>query len=168
MLTALVVLTIFSGVASILGFAFVFCGGLTRRYKMLCAFGFALAAIWAVYVLMVPGSAPENNVASKIAYYNFPSVENKNGTLLIQRGTFTYSGFSPFSIEYPKPFRDPPEIEIINFRGSDPGMVPQIEKTTTHQFEISRQHMLGRGFPPAVGAGEFRWVARGIPLEERK
>jgi hypothetical protein len=167
MLTALLVLTIVSGVASLLGFAFVFFGTVTRRYKMLCAVGFALAAIWSGYVLMVPGSTTESNFASKIAYYRFPSVEKKGETLLIQRGSFTLFGFSPVSIEFSVPFRDPPEVEVINFRGYDPGAVPLVERATAHQFEVGLQHMLALGFPPAAQSREFRWVARGIPLEER-
>jgi hypothetical protein len=167
MLTALVVLTIISGVASLLGFAFVFFGRVTLRYKILCAIGFALAAAWSGYVLMVPGSSTERNVASKIAYYRFPSVDKKSQTLLIQRGSFTLFGVGPISIEFSLPFRDPPEIEIINFRGYDPGEVPSVEKATSHQFEAGLQHMLALGFPQAAQNREFRWVARGMPLEEK-
>lgn len=167
MLTALVVLTIFSGVASLLGFAFVFFEKVTRKYKVLCAVGFALAAIWSTYVLLVPGSTAESNVASKIAYYRFPSIEKKSETLLIQRGSFELGGFGPLSIEFPVPFRDPPEVEIINFRGYDPGAVPRVEEATAHQFAVGLQHMVALGFPPAAQIREFRWVARGIPLGER-
>ena len=166
MFTGLVIFTIISGFASLLGFTFIFFGKVTLRYKTLCAIGFALAAVWAGYVLIVPESATERNLASKIAYYRFPSVEKKNQTLLIQRGSFTLSGLSSMSIEFPLPFLDPPEIEIINFRGYDPGEIPVIERLTAHQFEIGLQHMLALGFPPAVQNREFRWVARGIPLEE--
>lgn len=167
MLTALVVFTIISGLASLLGFAFVFFGRVTLRYKILCAIGFALAAAWSGYILIVPGSATEKNVASKIEYYRFPSVEKKNQTLLIQRGSFTLFGLGPMSIEFSLPFRDPPEIEIINFRGYDPGTVPVVERVTANQFEIGLQHMLTLGFPQAAQNREFRWVARGIPLEEQ-
>lgn len=167
MLTALVILTIFSGIASLLGFTFVFFGKMTSRYKMLCAFGFALALIWSGYVLMVPGSATESNVASKIAFYRFPSVEKKSETLLIQRGSFTLTGLSPISIEYSVPFRDPPEVEVVNFRGYDPGAVPRVEISTAHHFDVGLQHMLALGFPPSIQNREFRWVARGIPLEEK-
>jgi|SRR5208282_4691047 len=167
MISALVLLTIFSDVASLLGFAFIFFGRVTLKYKVLCAIGFALAATWSGYVLIVPGSATERNVASKIAYYRFPSVEKKSQTLLIQRGSFELFGVGPMSIEFSLPFRDPPEIEIINFNGYNPGDVPVVERTTAHQFQVGLQHMLALGFPQATQKREFRWIARGIPLEEQ-
>ncbi len=166
MVTALVIFTIFAGLASLLGFGFVFFGKVTLRYKILCAIGFAIAAVWSGYVLIVPDSATERNVASKLSYYRFPNIEKKNQTLLIQRGAFTLSGLSSMSIEFSLPFLDPPEIEVINFRGYDPGEVPVIERATAHQFVVGLQHMLAKGFPLAIEDREFRWVARGIPLEE--
>jgi len=133
---------------------------------MLCAVGFALATAWSAYVLMVPGSTTERNVASKIAYYRFPSVDKKSQTLLIQRGSLTLFGVGPMSIEFSIPFRDAPEIEIINFMGYDQGAVPIVEQITAHYFEVGLQHMVELGFPPATQAREFRWIARGVPLEE--
>ena len=161
MLTALTVFTIITGTASLLGFAFAFFGKVTAKYKWLCAAFFVLAAIWSGYVLLVPGSTTESNVASKIAYFHFPSVERQSETLLIQRGEFTLSGLGPIGIEFMLPFRHPPEFELINFSGVGPEEVPHVEKVTAHQVVIDRQY----GFPQAEGQNrKFRWVARGIPL----
>lgn len=166
MVTAFVIFTIFTGIASMLGFGFVFFGKVTLRYKILCFIGFAIAAVWSGYVLIIPGSVTEKNVASKLSYYRFPNIEKKNQTLLIQRGTFTLSGLSSMSVEFSLPFQELPEVEIINFKAYDPGEIPVIEKTTAHQFVVGLQHMLAKGFPLAIKDREFRWVARGIPLEE--
>ena len=166
MLTALTILTIISGVASLLGFAFIFFGKVTLGYKRICALCLGFAAIWSGYVLLVPGSDTETNVASK-AYYRLPSIERQSETLLIQRGAFVVSGFSPLAIEFPLPFRAAPEVEVINFWGYDPGEVPRIETITAHQVNLGRQHMLTMGFPATpTQPREFRWVARGVPLEE--
>ena len=166
MVTAFVVFTIFSGFASLLGFAFIFFGVVTIKYKILCAIGFLLAGVWAGYVLIVPNSTTEKNVTSKIAYYEYPSVERRSEILMIQRGSFALSGVGPMAIEFFLPFRDPPEIEIINFMGYNSGEVPLVKRVSAHQFEVSLLHLLERGFPQAGQNRIFKWVARGIPLEE--
>jgi hypothetical protein len=164
MLSALTILTIFGSVASLLGFAFLFFGKMTVRYKWICGISFGLATIWSAYVLLMPGSKTEINVASNIEYYRFPNIEKKSETLLIQRGKFSLFSFNPVSVEFLLPFRDSPEVEVVNFEGYDSSMVPHIQKVTPHQFEICLSQTVP-GLPPASVQGrEFRWIARGIPL----
>jgi hypothetical protein len=167
MYIGLTLLTIISGVSSILGFAYIFFGKVTFYFKILCMVIFVISIFWSIYVLLVPGSSTESNVASKFEYFRFPSVEKQSETLLIQRGKFTFSGTGPISIEFPLPFLNPPEVEVINFKGYDSGIIPRLEKVTANQVVVGLQYKHLQGFPiTPVQSIEFRWVARGIPLEE--
>jgi hypothetical protein len=165
MVTAVTIFTIFSGVASLLGFAFVFFGDVASpQYRNLCAVGFGLATIWSAYVLFVPGTSVETNVAGKIAYYRAATAEKQSDTRIIQRGEVSFSGFGPMAIEFPLPFRDLPDVEVINSGGYRNESVPFVEKRTAHQV-IFRRGSVGGVLTPE-GMQVYRWVARGVPLDE--
>jgi hypothetical protein len=164
MAKAITIFTILSGAASTLGFVFVFFGTVTPIYKKLCTFGFGVAALWAAYVLFVPATSVESNVAGKISYYNNPSADRRSDTLLIQRGEISFSDFGPKAVEFPLPFRTVPDVEIINSGGYPEQSVPRIEKVTAHQVIFRRDSVGGTLIPE--GMQVYHWVARGVPLDE--
>jgi hypothetical protein len=163
MATAITIFTIVTGMASALGFVFAFYGGVTPAYKTLCKIGFGLAVVWSAYILFVPGTAVEANVAGKIAYYHVASTEKQSDTLIIERGDVSFSGNGPLAIEFPVPFRSPPEVEVINSSGYDDRYVPVIRKLTSHQVVFYRSST-GGSVPEFFQV--YRWVARGVPLDE--
>jgi hypothetical protein len=159
------IFTIVSGFASILGFVFVFFSDATSPiYRVLCVLGFGAAFFWSAYVLFVPGTSVETNVAGKIAYYRVAAAEKQSDMLIIQRGEVSFSGFGPISIEFPLPFRDVPDIEVINSGGYSDEYVPFVEKRTAHQVIFRRTSVGGSFTPEAMQI--YRWVARGVPLDE--
>jgi hypothetical protein len=163
MATAITIFTILTGMASVLGFIFTFLGGATDAYKTTCKIGFGIAAVWSAYILFVPGTSVEANVAGKIAYYHVASTEKQSDTLIIERGDVSFSGTGPISIEFPVPFRIPPEVEVVNSSGYREEYVPVIKKLTSHQVVFYRS-TVGGSVPEAFQV--YRWIARGVPLDE--
>ena len=163
MATFLTIFTIITGIASLLGFAFVFFGAVTTGYNRLCAWSLVVAALWSVYILFVPNTAVEANVAGKIAYYKTPVIERESAVLVLQRGEISFSGFGPRSVEFPLPFLTPPRVEVINTNGYGEDNVPRVKEVTAHQVTFARSSSGGIGMPE--GLQVYRWVARGTPLE---
>jgi hypothetical protein len=163
MATAITIFTIVTGTASVLGFVFAFYREVTPTYINLCKIGFGVAVVWSAYVLFIPGTSVENNVAQKIAYYHVASTEKQSDTLIIERGDVSFSGNGPLAIEFPVPFRDPPEVEVINSAGYSDEYVPKI-KTRTGQQVVLYRTTTGGSVPEFLQG--YRWVARGIPLDE--
>lgn len=164
MAVLITIFTIFTGTASVLGFLVVFFkDGASGIYRWVCAIGFGIAVLWSAYVLFVPGTSIEENVAGKVAYYRAASVDQKSDRLVIERGEVSFSGFGPFSIEFPQPFRDPPDVEVVNFRGYDADHVPIVERKTAQQV-IFKRSTVGGSWPESMQV--FRWIARGVPLEQ--
>ncbi|MCX7279893.1 MAG: hypothetical protein NTZ15_21705 [Burkholderiales bacterium] len=163
MATALTIFTIVTGVASLLGLAFVFFGTVTPGYRRLCAWSFGGATLWSLYVLFVPSSAVETNVADKLSYFRTPTIEHESNSIMVQRGELAFSGFGPLSIEFPSPFLNAPRVEVINVGGYEEGDVPKIRDVTPQQFTLYRSTIGGIGIPQRFQT--FRWVARGTPLD---
>lgn len=147
-----------TGACSFLGFAYIFYAD-KERYKKLCSIVLTLALIWSLYVLFYPTSVTEN-VARKVEYYQTPSIEAVNKNLIIQRGSFSISGLNPISIEFPYPFNEAPQIEVINYKGYEESLVPKIDKVTPHQVIFKKTSSSSLEVYPT-----YRWVARGQPLE---
>jgi hypothetical protein len=160
MVTAFTIFTIFSGVASLLGFAYIFFGSTTGGYKRLCAWCLGLAGVWSGYVALVPASTVERNVAAKISYYRAPIHNDKYDLLLVQKGEVELSeGCTPVEVQFSVPFREAPKVEVIDFKGY--GDAPGV-KATPFKAEFYR---VGVGCFPHK-AGVYRWTAIGPSLEE--
>lgn len=165
MITGITILTIFSGVASLLGFAYIFFGSRTAAYKRLCACFLGLAAVWSGYVALVPGSATERNVAAKIAYYQLPSSPNEKNLLLVQNGDLSYvGGCSPVEVQFPVPFSEAPKVELVNFKGYESYLAPEVGVVTPFKVEFVSG---GIGCPPVLPEiRTYRWIAAGPALNE--
>jgi hypothetical protein len=83
---------------------------------------------------------------------------------MIQRGEFSFKGTGPYSIEFPQPFKDSPEVEIINRGGYDVTFLPRIDRKSPNQAIVRRD---GYGGFPGEEFQKYRWVARGVPLEKK-
>ena len=71
---------------------------------------FAVTLLLVLYVLLVPGSAVEQNVAAKLE--RFRKEETGEG-LVVQRGTFTIREYGPVTVEFYQPFaRDGPSCAV--------------------------------------------------------
>lgn len=132
MVTTITIFTIITGTASFLGFLSIFFGK-SKRYKPLCYSLFFLAFLWSIYILFFPGTSVTQKVADKISFYKSPTIEQPSSTLIIQRGDFSISGFEPLSIEFPYPFKDIPQVEVINLKGYDKNYIPRVIEVTQHQ-----------------------------------
>jgi hypothetical protein len=163
MATAITIFTIVTGTASVLGFVFAFYRDVTPTYVLLCKIGFGVAIVWSVYVLFIPGTSVEKNVAQKIAYYHVASAEKQSDALIIERGDVSFSGTGPLAIEFPVPFRNPPDVEVINAGGYGDEYVPKVRTVTSQQVVLYR-NTTGGSVPEFLQG--YRWVARGIPLDE--
>src|ERR1700730_4276030 len=153
--------TILTGAAPALGIVYVFFGAVTPSYEWLCGWGFGVATLWSAWVLFIPGTFAEANVAGKITYYRNPAVERQSDTLVIQRGEICFPGFGPIAVEFPTPFRDAPKIEVINFRGYNQQKVPEVENVTAHQVTFKRKSVGGDYTPESQQV--YRWIAPRFP-----
>lgn len=158
MISAITIFTIITGTCSLLGFLYIFFTNKTS-YKKLCYVGFVLALAWSLYILFYPTHVTEN-VANKVEYYQEPNIEQINRNLIIQRGSFSVSGFNPTSVEFPHPFNEAPIVEIINYNGYQESLVPTVEKVTPHQVIFKKNSVSGLEI-----FQNYRWVARGQPLK---
>ena len=149
-------LTIFSlaaGAASIAGFYLALKLGYTG-YALAIVFGVAILS--SIYLLIIPDTALERNVASKVARFTLPSSSDE---ILIQRGEVSI-GYGPTAVEFYEPFAERPMVEIVNHLGHIVGEPTVV--ATPHQAVF---RLPSPGYPmPQV----WRWIARGKPLKHRK
>lgn len=161
MATFLTIFNVIAGAASILGLVGMLLGIASRGFRQFFGILFALVVLLSVYVLLVPESWLESNVASKISYYRSPTETEIRDRVLIQRGEFSFSDYGPFAIEFPVPFRSAPSVEIVNYRGYR--NAPHLNEVTAHQAVFTRSSSGGTLLPENLK--RFRWIARGTPLE---
>ena len=158
MVIAIAVFTILTGTASLLGFLYIFIGK-NEFFKKLCAILFVFAFIWSGYILLYPTSTVRN-VAAKVILYKDPTIEQPSNNLVIQRGAFSIYGFEPQAVEFEHPFKDKPEVEVININGYSEQYIPRVLKVTPHQVVFKSSTSGGLAF-----SRQYNWVARGTPLE---
>jgi hypothetical protein len=161
MALALTIFTIITGTASLLGFLYIYLGK-KAYFKRWAAALFASAFIWSGYILVYPTSTVKN-VEAKFTFYKAPTVEEPSRSLIIQRGEFTISDHKPLAIEFDRPYRESPKVEVINFNGHGEDFIPSVVKITPHQV-IFKSSVSGGLFPNR----HYKWVARGAPLEVDK
>jgi hypothetical protein len=131
---------------------------------------FAIAALVAVWVLLVPGTPLEENTARNLltVFADQPRGELE-GNVMIQRGTVRFRGFRASTVVFHEPFLDAPQIELADRFGdfaaegmsvhpSDAPLMPEILQVTPHQAQFKRSG----GRMPYVPRCE--WIARGRPL----
>ncbi|MBD3341541.1 MAG: hypothetical protein GF353_20725 [Candidatus Lokiarchaeota archaeon] len=158
MTTFLTIFNLFSGTASIVGFAYVFTKKNKERFIKICKIAFVITTILSIYVLFVPGNYFKNNVNSKIHYY---SLKQANDTL-IQEGSFSFSGFGPYAIKFHKPFAEKPEVEIINVNGYS--HEPSVSQITEHKVVFKRYSSGPSLIPDSFQ--KYIWVAKGKPYSK--
>jgi len=159
----ILILTILSSFASILGFLFIQIIPDQRKiHKRIMIVVFIICVLLSVYTLLVPGTFLEQNVKNKLVYYSSNTDYEEVNDILVQKGKFRIDGFNPLSVEFEKPFAEIPEVEIINYRGFNEDYVPFIKRVTTNQV-IFKNGSVG-GWGPKT----FRWVAKGKPLYPAK
>lgn len=117
---------------------------------------FVATLVLCVYVLLVPGTALERNVASKL-HPSIARYENRTGgTEEIQRGEFQMNGFGPVTLEFHRPFEQPPGVEVLDVASY--GRKPILKGVTSHQVVFDYTDSA-----PAERR-TFVWLARGVPL----
>ena len=122
---------------------------------------FGIAILLSGYILFIPNTKLERNVASKVIKYRTPSSEESKSILSIQRGEFTINQWGPTAVEFYEPFVSPPQVEVINDRGYDT-VTPSVTRVTEHHAVFKRESI------SAPGQSEnYRWVARGTCLEKK-
>ncbi|WP_313101932.1 hypothetical protein [Stutzerimonas nitrititolerans] len=148
---------IIASAASIAGFFLAI--QLANRNIWIAA-AFAIAFLMCCYVLFVPSTKIENNVAGKLRHFRThgggsPSTE--------QTGEFSISAAGPTRIKFHTPFSSPPAVEAIHLPGKS-GPLPTTLNVTVTGAEF-RFHSYSTG-----SSRTFQWVAFGDalePLEER-
>ncbi|MCX6830139.1 MAG: hypothetical protein NT002_12815 [candidate division Zixibacteria bacterium] len=148
------IFSLFAGAAS-MGGLYVTLKGPQDFWIMIFLFGISLAV--SIYVLFVPNTKFEQNVASKIRKYRYPGISFGEQEVGIQKGDFSILQNGPAVVEFEVPFAEVPSFEIINFKGNgDPQ--PVVECLTPHQAVIRRNRS------GSYVRSEYRWVARGLTL----
>lgn len=165
MVTFIAVFTIFSGMASLLGFAYIFFGSSRGGYKRLCAVGLGFATVWSVYIVLVPDSATIKNVAAKVAYYRTESSARSASMVLVQSGDVLLSECGSVEVEFIVPYKSPPTIEIVDIDGHGDFPVADAVTPVKATFDSTRGGA-GPCLPDDV-RNRYRWVATGTPIGER-
>ena len=160
MATTLAIITVLSGVASIAGLIVAW-KGKTEKVRRSIKVLFGAAILFSVYMLFIPGSAPVENVESKIRYYS----KQQDSDTLIQEGTFSFGGQGPYAIQYPIPYAKTPIVRVVNINGYVGPDVPSVSRTTNHFFELKRHGSTAaiRSPLPHFLQG-YKWVSEGKPF----
>ena len=161
----LIVLNIFSGVASILGFAYIYLSHgkrpfSKRAFKIVVCISFICCLFTSVFILFFPLKTIEENVDQKITFFSNDNDKDKKHDILFLRGEITLRGDGPHGIEFNEPYKRPPHFEIININGYGKNHVPNVINVTKHQAIIRNK----LAYPSDDRPYEFIWVAIGKPL----
>ena len=159
MATTLAIIAVISGVASIAGFIVAWKGKTEKNVRRSIKVLFGAAILFSVYMLFVPGSAPVENIASKIRYYS----KQQDSDTLIQEGTFSFGGQGPYAIQFPIPYAETPKVLIVNINGYVGPDVPSVSRTTNQFFEVKRHGISAMQFVPGFLQG-YKWVSEGKPF----
>lgn len=162
----IVILNIIGSMASIIGLAFVYHGTNSEVMRAFWQVAFVATLILSMYVLMVPGSALEKNVCSKLRTYRIETESSPH--LFIQEDEQIILGSGPLSVKFPVPFCTPPEVELINTGecGNEPGYFPEIKEITRFQFIVKRPAgRVCRGSNESY-PDKFKWIATGQVMSE--
>lgn len=114
------------------------------------------------YLLLVPSSALERNVASKVrppvALYTDPSTPGQQ--VEIQRGEFRAAGTDDVSIEFHRPFAVAPSVEVVDiYHNMDK---PEVISSGVTSFQAT----FSRGsYSPSNERAYYVWIATGVPLK---
>ena len=143
----------------------IFKGTSSASAKFSLAVAFALSFLLAGYVLLVPANLLVGNV--KLRIYNLKKSTFANGILVAQEGEETIYGPGPLSVRFPVPFKEPPEVELINFLGDPEDIFPRVVKTTRFQFIVEReQFRVYSEDESEYYPDKFKWIATGAIMEE--
>lgn len=156
MIKIIAVFNLVASAVSISGFLLVIQASSFERWM---AIPFGLAFLMSCYVLFVPNTNIEKNVAAKLRH--FEGVE-AGSMSTEQTGEFSILDDGPTRIKFHIPFSSPPQVEVFHSSGKS-GPLPTVSNVTVTGAQF-RLHTYTTGFTK-----KFQWVAFGPalkPLEE--
>ncbi len=156
--SSIAILSVISGSASIAGLLIELFGKKGKMRSVLVAM-FVLAVSFSVYILIFPGSNVVKNVKNKINYYS----KQVSDDTLIQEGTFSFSGYGPYSVQFYEPYKEAPTIYLINENGYKEIEIPTVEYVSNHYFKVKRHGSTGLELTPMMFQ-TYKWVAEGRPF----